>query len=179
MTFIYFLNTWKPNPRTNFPWHPWHLWEIKTSLEWITETYPPQVLVVRSKQYVKVLVSSKLISRYYWYSYYFPFISSVFTIYIILFQKEIETFISVSTQKDFIGGSIAWLLIQKTGVSFFSYKHLHNCTLVKPEDYPYLGYKNIRDILNYRWSNKIKIQIYFTEIFIFITFCCSCSNISP
>ena len=73
LTFIYFLNTWKPNPRTNFSWHPWHLWEIKTSLEWMTETYPPQGLVARSKKYVKVLVNSKFISRYYCYSYYFSF----------------------------------------------------------------------------------------------------------
>lgn len=48
---IYFLNTWKPSPRTNFSWHPWHLWEVKTSSEWITEISPPQVLAVRSNMW--------------------------------------------------------------------------------------------------------------------------------
>lgn len=59
LTFLYSLSAWKPDPRTSFFWHPWHFWEIKTSLEWITETYLPRRLLWDQKNIWKYLVNSK------------------------------------------------------------------------------------------------------------------------
>ena len=51
------------------------------------------------------------------------------------------------TRKDFFGGSLTWLLIQKTSGSLFFYRHVHNCTLMKSKGYPCFGYKISRIFL--------------------------------
>lgn len=161
LTSIYFLNTWKPSPRTNFSWHPWHLWEIKTSSEWMTEVSPP------TKKYVKVLINSKFTSRYC-ILIIFPFLISFHYFYHFLSKGSGDLYTHVhSLGRISWRGSITWLLIQKNGGSLFFYRHVHNCTM-KSADCPCFEYKISRISLLNSWSNIFSESFHFYNFLLFL-----------
>lgn len=107
LTSVYFLNTWKPSPRTNFL-GILGICGNKNLMEWILQIITSSV-IVRSKKYLKVLIISKFTSSITCILIIFLF-SLVFTISIIFFQKEVETYIHMSAHSQEFHTSIVNLI---------------------------------------------------------------------